>query len=205
VRVLNEREVRASAGILFVLLFYGASEVAFKGYWVFAELFTFIFAIEFFIRVFINPRFAPFMILGRLIVSNQTPEYVGAVQKRWAWLLGFLMALSTLILISMNIVNNFRVVLCLFCLIFLFVESAFGICMGCKLYTWITKTPSEYCPGGTCEIKKQENITKTPIAQLIFLAIFLYTTYTIYPYIQDKSFFIYQEEDFDDIDNKFNF
>jgi hypothetical protein len=29
------------------------------------------------------------MIMGRWIVNNQTPEYVGAPQKKWAWAFGF--------------------------------------------------------------------------------------------------------------------
>jgi len=33
-------------------------------------------------------RFSPWLILGRLIVRNQTPEYVGAAQKKFAWIIG---------------------------------------------------------------------------------------------------------------------
>lgn len=41
-----------------------------------------LFFTDFFIRVLINPRFSPSMILGRWLVRNQVPEYVGAAQKK---------------------------------------------------------------------------------------------------------------------------
>jgi hypothetical protein len=37
------------------------------------------------IRVLVSPRYAPTLILGRLIVRNRAPEYVGARQKKFAW------------------------------------------------------------------------------------------------------------------------
>jgi hypothetical protein len=42
------------------------------------------------------------MVVGRWMVNNQTPEYVGAPQKRWAWALGFILVvlLSFLFLIN---------------------------------------------------------------------------------------------------------
>ncbi len=48
------------------------------------------------IRVFINPEFSPFLILGRLIVRNQVPEYVGAPQKKFAWIIGVVLAVHDL-------------------------------------------------------------------------------------------------------------
>src|SRR5688500_19198821 len=47
-----------------------------------------LFLIDFTIRVFINPKFSPSLIIGRLIVGNQVPEYVGAQQKKFAWVMG---------------------------------------------------------------------------------------------------------------------
>ncbi|SEH05303.1 Uncharacterised protein [Candidatus Venteria ishoeyi] len=43
---------------------------------------------NFLIGIFINPRFAPTMFIATWIVSKQTPLYVGAIQKRFAWSLG---------------------------------------------------------------------------------------------------------------------
>jgi hypothetical protein len=45
--------------------------------------------------------------------------------------------------------------------VFLFFESAFGICIGCALYNLIHKDKAHYCPGGVCEVHQLE-----PIQQL---------------------------------------
>ena len=88
VRVLNEREVRASAGILFCF-----AMIAFMNAWLIGnfnilKIFIITFLIDFFIRIFINPKYSPSIILGRIMVRNQKPEYVGAPQKRCAWGIG---------------------------------------------------------------------------------------------------------------------
>lgn len=38
--------------------------------------------------VFINPAFSPTLIIGRLLVRNQVPEYARASQKKFAWIIG---------------------------------------------------------------------------------------------------------------------
>jgi hypothetical protein len=82
--VLNEREIRAGAGILFLFsiisFFLGCVGKNFA----LIKIFGFYFLIDFIIRVLINPKFSPSMILGRFFVRNQIPEYVGAPQKRFA-------------------------------------------------------------------------------------------------------------------------
>ena len=82
------------------------------------------FLFDFIIRVLINPRFSPTLIIGRLIVSRQVPEYVGAAQKKFAWIIGLVLAVIMFVLIV--IVNSYSVItglICLICLIFLFFES----------------------------------------------------------------------------------
>ena len=91
VPVLNEREVRASAGILFLFAFISLMIILFKGNFMMAKFFVITFLFDFAIRVFINPKFSPFLIIGRFIVKNQRPEYVGAPQKRFAWIIGLVL------------------------------------------------------------------------------------------------------------------
>src|SRR5881396_2793256 len=126
--VLNEREIRASAGILFVLMFVSLALILFKENFLMIKYFIIIFLTDFIIRVFVNPKFSPTLIIGRLIVRNQVPEYVGARQKKFAWIIGI--ALSATMFVFMVIVNSYSPItgiICLICLIFLFFESAFGI------------------------------------------------------------------------------
>ena len=134
--VLNEREIRASAGILFLFVFMSLMLVIFKQNFILIKYVITAFLTDFMIRVFINPKFSPSLIIGRLIVRNQVPEYVGARQKKFAWIIGLVLATTMFIfLVLVNAFSPITGIICLICLIFLFFESAFGICLGCKFYS----------------------------------------------------------------------
>jgi len=182
--VLNEREIRASAGILFLATFISLMLILFKGNFVPIKYVITLFLTDFIIRVFVSPKFSPSLIIGRLIVRNQVPEYVGAQQKKFAWIIG--VALSAIMFILLVLVNAYSPItglVCLVCLVFLFFESAFGICLGCKFYSLFYKEKAQYCPGEVCDTKTKSDIQKTSKAQLliivgftayIVLAIFLF-------------------------------
>jgi hypothetical protein len=168
--VLNEREIRASAGLLFLIMLIALMMILFKGDFLLIKYVIVGFLTDFIIRVLINPRFSPTLILGRLIVSGQVPEYVGAPQKKFAWSIG--LALSAIMFILMVVVNSFSPItgiICLICLIFLFFESAFGICLGCKFYPLFFKEKVQHCPGETCEVRAKQDIQKTSWAQRMIL------------------------------------
>jgi hypothetical protein len=172
--VLNEREIRAAAGILFVMMFISIFLAAVVHDFLLLKYATTIFLTDIAIRVFINPRFSPSLIIGRLIVSNQVPEYVGAKQKKFAWIIGIVLASTMFIL--MVIVNSYSPItgiICLICLIFLFFESAFGICLGCKVYKMFYKEKAQYCPGEVCDVKAKQEIQKTSKVQLLIVAGFI--------------------------------
>jgi hypothetical protein len=152
--VLNEREIRASAGILFLLLFWSWILVIFKDNYLLIKYVNTIFLIDFIIRVFISPKYSPSLIVGRLIVGKQNPEYVGAAPKKFAWTIGLVLASTIfLLLVVMNSDSFINFIICQTCLIFLFFESVFGICLGCKFYPLFHKEKTQYCPGGICDIK----------------------------------------------------
>lgn len=165
--VLNEREIRAASGILFVFALMSLLMILFKGDFMLAKYFVIIFFSDFVVRVFVNPRFSPALIIGRLIVSRQTPEYVGAAQKKFAWKIGI--SLAGIMLVLMVFLNSYSFVtglICLICLIFLFFESAFGICLGCLFYGWFYKEKAQYCPGEICDLKNKQAIQKTNAVQV---------------------------------------
>src|SRR4051812_9778976 len=87
-RVLNEREIRAAAGIMFLAIFISLMFIMFKNNFLPIKYVLTVFLPDFIIRVFVNPRFSPTLIIGRWIVSNQVPEYVSAPPKRFAWIIG---------------------------------------------------------------------------------------------------------------------
>ena len=171
--VLNEREIRASAGILFLATYTSMMYILFNGNFILIKYVITLFLLDFLIRVFINPKFSPTLILGRLIVRNQLPEYVGAQQKKFAWIIGVI--LSAIMFVFFVIVNAFSPItglICLTCLAFLFFESVFGICLGCKFYPMFHKTKARLCPGEVCDVKSKQEIQKTSVAQLLVLTAF---------------------------------
>jgi hypothetical protein len=172
--VLNEREIRATAGILFTFAFLAIMLAITKGSFVLLKYFIISFLLDFIIRVFINPRFAPTLIIGRLIVSRQVPEYVGAAQKKFAWVIGLFLALIMFVLIVLvNSYSPITGIICLICLIFLLFESAFGICLGCLVYGWYYGKKAQYCPGEVCEYKDRHAIQKTSWTQIAIVLAFI--------------------------------
>jgi hypothetical protein len=172
--VLNEREIRAAAGILFVWAFMAINTAIMKGSFSQLKYFILAFLVDFIIRVLINPKYAPTLIIGRLIVRRQTPEYVGAAQKKFAWVIGLTLVLTMLVLVVfLNTYSPISGIICLICLIFLLFESAFGICLGCLFYGWFYGKKAKYCPGEVCEIKDRHEIQKTSWVQLIIVLIFI--------------------------------
>jgi hypothetical protein len=160
--VLNEREIRASAGILFLVMFISFMLVIFKGNFLLIKYLITVFLTDFIIRVFVNHKFSPSLIIGRLIVSRQNPEYVGAAQKKFAWIIGVILAaIMFIFLVVVNAYSPITGIICLICLIFLFFESAFGICLGCKFYSMFYKEKAQYCPGEICDVKSKQDIQKT--------------------------------------------
>jgi len=176
VPVLNEREVRAAAGILFFFALVSFMNSWLMGNFRLTQIFVIAFLIDFSIRVFVNPRFSPSMILGRFAVRNQTPEWAGASQKRFAWAFSFALAVAMLYLIVLNnVIGPVNLIICATCLTLLFFESAFGICLACKVYNLFHKDKAALCPGGACEVldrHESQNIGATHITVvMLFLGI----------------------------------
>ncbi len=159
--VLNERDARAAAGIMLVLGGIAFALALLLKNFTLIRIFVIVFAIEFGTRVLINPNYAPFYALGRLFVSNQHPEWSGAVQKRFAWSLGFgLASIMLLVMFIFNLRGAVPLTICITCLTLLWLETSLGVCVGCKMYNgminlgWIKKPKIKpACPGGVCSLK----------------------------------------------------
>lgn len=182
--VLNEREIRAAAGLLFLWMFLSLLLILFKGNFLPIKYGIIVFLTDFIIRVFVNPKFSPTLIIGRLIVRNQVPEYVGAAQKKFAWVIGIILAtIMFILLVLVNAYSPISGIICLICLVFLFFESAFGICLGCKFYSLFYKEKAQYCPGEVCDVTSRHDIQKTSKAQLFIvlgLIAFIFLTVSLF-------------------------
>lgn len=181
VPVLNEREARAGAGILFLAAVVAFLNAWFNGNFAPTKLVVIAFFVDFFIRVFINPKYAPSLVLGRLAVGRQQPEYVGAPQKRFAWGIGFaLAALMMYLLVYQNVRGPINLIVCALCLLLLFFETAFGICIGCVVYNLFHKDQAQLCPGGVCEVSVKSEIQMVGFAQIAVVAAFFGVIYWAY-------------------------
>lgn len=162
-KVVDERRMRASAGIMFLLgIIAFINGFILQNYIVIPYISGFL-LFNFIIGVFINPKLSPTILVANLFVRKQSSLPIGAVQKRFAWSLGLILSIVIfgLSLLLINDVSYFESVcfLCLICLILLYLETAFGICVGCKLYYLainlkLLKKPKEKpnCMGDACEV-----------------------------------------------------
>ena len=157
-RVINEREARAAAGILAMLgtivIFIGIG----YNHIIVARVYLAFLWIDFVARV-ISPNYSPSLLLGKLIVQNQKPEYVGSLQKRFSWTIGWFISFPMMYWFVLHWdITFYKVLICVLCITLMFLESAFSVCLGCMIYKMITRKDPDNCPGGTCEIRVKEPI-----------------------------------------------
>jgi hypothetical protein len=159
--VLNERAIRAGAGLIFAAGFFAFFQALYLGDFFFLKLLVPFLFFDFLMKTVVGINFSPVSRLANWIVRSQAPEYVGAVQKRFAWSIGLVLSFTMLLLLFVFEVRGLpNLVVCSLCLTFMFMESAFGVCVGCKLYNWLLKKRilemPEYkpaCPGNVCAIE----------------------------------------------------
>lgn len=187
VPVLNEREARAGAGILFLVAIVAFMNAWFYGDFAPTKLVVIGFFTDFLIRVFVNPKYAPSLVLGRIAVRKQQPEYVGAPQKRFAWLIGFVLAACMMYLVVFrNVRGPVNLIICALCLLLLFFESAFGICIGCAIYNMFNKDKAQLCPGNVCEPGEKSEMQMIGFAQIAVVTIFFGSIYGLANIIAGK-------------------
>ncbi len=161
---LNERTMRASAGIMLLLgTIASINGFILNKYEIIPYISGFL-MLNFIIGITINPKLSPTVFIGWLFVRKQSPLPIGAIQKKFAWSLGLALS-SVIFILSLYLVNDVTYfdpvcLLCIGCLFLLFFETVFGICIGCKLYYLfiylkIFKEPEvkPNCMGDSCEIE----------------------------------------------------
>jgi len=164
--VINDRAVRATAGLM---LFVGVFTFFYTfSTWDFTLLKIVLptFFLDFLIKVFQGSKYSIYGFFGRAFVSNQKPEYVGTIQKRFAWSIG--LTVSSLMMILIFVLKMETIVpllLCALCLFMMWLESTMGICVGCHIYNslikiGLVKRPKFHpaCPGGVCDTEDVELI-----------------------------------------------
>ncbi|MFK5959519.1 MAG: DUF4395 domain-containing protein [Lutibacter sp.] len=162
-KVLDERQLRASAGIMLLLgVIAFINGFILNKYYVIPYISGFL-LINFLIGIFINPKYSPTMLLAKIVIYKQSPWPIGAIQKKFAWSLGLILS-AIIFTLSLFLINDSAYfdpicLLCIICILLLYLETAFGICVGCKLYNLainlkLLKKPLEKpnCMGDSCEV-----------------------------------------------------
>lgn len=157
--VVNERAVRASAGIVMALAAVAIAVSYFEENSTPIRIISVLVAVDLALRQVAGlTPLSPIGTLGTLLVRNQTPEWVGVTQKRFAWSLAFGMALLIAILSNAGVqgLPVQLIGLALICLLWL--ESVVGFCVGCFIYSRLIKADlihpqdAPACGGNSCQI-----------------------------------------------------
>jgi hypothetical protein len=162
-KVLDERAMRGSAGIMLLLAVVASiNGFILRDYIVIPFIVGFL-VLNFLIGLLINPKYSPTVLLARLFVIRQNVLPIGAIQKKFAWSLGLVLS-SAIFVLSLFLQSNEAYfgsvcMLCLTCILFLYLETAFGICVGCQIYHLgirfkLFKEPeiTPNCMGDSCKI-----------------------------------------------------
>lgn len=151
VPVVNERAVRASAGILFLGGFTAWMWGVITGDLQPMRVFGIVFAVEMMLRLFVGTAVTPTLVLGTLITRPQRPEWVEARSKLLAWRLGFAMSMAGCLSLGwLGVPAIIAQVICGLCLLLLYLEAAFGICVGCIVAQRFGRRKPQLCAGDTC-------------------------------------------------------
>ena len=184
---VDEVEIRFSAWLALVFAIISFYLVMFKWNFDLAFFTVWTIWLDFVLKVFIWPDFSIFWRIVRPFLKAKEKIWVWSVQKRFAWSIGFFLAIFVIFCmlllswyiestnpsvlaireqINANLASNALIVIpmnpailaCVLCMFFMFLESVFGICVGCKMYKNLVKKgimkkiPNQNCVNWSCEI-----------------------------------------------------
>jgi hypothetical protein len=164
--VVNDRAVRATSGLMLMIGLIAFFQAYYTQNFDLLRIVVITFFLDFLLKTFKGPEKSIYGYFGKKFVSNQKPEFVGAIQKRFAWSLGlFVSIIIMLLLFIFNLETNLTLAVCAMYLSLMWLESAMGICVGCYIYNkliklGLVKRPKFHpaCPGGVCETDNVEMI-----------------------------------------------
>jgi hypothetical protein len=158
--VVNENHARVAAGLTLAV---GAVAFVYanfdKLFWPIRLVSAFFF-VDFLVRVVAGLEYSVTGLLARGLTYRQTPQWVSAKPKRFAWTLGLLMALAMTIITNSGIHGPLPRTICLICLTLMWLEAVLGLCLGCELYRFMVRhgwrgkdDAFEICPNGACDVR----------------------------------------------------
>jgi len=138
--VINERSVRAWAWIMFLIWLYAFINASMLWNYFPLKIVVVLFFYEFATLSFLWTKFSIINRIASYFVSNQKPDYVWVIQKRFAWSLWLIMvSVMLIVVLILNLQWIYTYLICLICLSFMWLEASFWICVWCKIYYWLIK------------------------------------------------------------------
>jgi hypothetical protein len=157
--VFNENQVRAAAGVTFVVGAVAFSFAYFNKQYIPLQVTATFFFIEFLIRSTAGIKYSPVGVVADWMTRFREPDWVSAKPKRFAWQLALGLALSMTIITNSGIRGTLPRTICAICLTLMWCESVLGLCVGCQIHAylvrrgWATRDPNyEICAGGVCKV-----------------------------------------------------
>jgi len=157
--VFDENQVRAAAGVTMVLGAVAFSFAYFNHQYILLQVVSTFFFIEFLTRLTFGIRYSPVGVVAHAMTLRQTPDWVSAKPKRFAWTLGLGMAFSMMVITNSGIRGTLPRTICAICLTLMWMESVLGLCLGCKIHGLLVRRglasvdPAyEICAHGECKV-----------------------------------------------------
>ena len=157
--VVNEHVVRAAAGTTMALGAVAFGYAYFEHRYLGLQVVSTFFFVEFLVRVSAGISRSPVGLAAGWMTRRQTPDWVSAKPKRFAWSLGLAMAGAMTLITNAGIRGWLPRSICLVCLTLMWLESAVGLCLGCEIHGqlvrrgWACQDEAfEICAHGACEV-----------------------------------------------------
>jgi hypothetical protein len=157
--VVNERAVRATAGIVMALATIAIVLAYFDKNYTPVRVISIFVAADYALRQIAGlTPLSPIGLLGTFLVRNQAPEWVGATQKRFSWALALSMVLVIAILTNAGVRGVGIPIVGLTLIGLLWSESVVGFCVGCFIYSRLIRADvihpedAPACGGNSCQI-----------------------------------------------------
>lgn len=160
--VFNENQVRAAAGLTLALGAVAFAYAALGKVYGPIQTVTTLFFVEFLIRVTWGITRSPLGMVAGWMTRRETPHWVSAKPKRFAWSLGVVMSLAMMIITNIGIRGPLPLTICLICLTLMWLEAVLGLCLGCEIRRHLVRLgwmqpdkDSEICANGACTVQPQ--------------------------------------------------
>jgi hypothetical protein len=156
--LVDERRVRAAAGITLALGTVAFFEALLGRDYRPLRVVTVVFAVDFLLRVTAGLRRSPVGLLSGLLVRAMPAEPVSLRPKRFAWSLGLVMSVVMAAITNSGVTGWLPRSICLVCLTLMWLEAVLGLCLGCQVHRLLVTRgllapdPDLVCADGACAI-----------------------------------------------------